>query len=730
MPIPLSLESVPTENDMAGPLVSTPPKLLLADPEPDKATWISPLLQEKYVLQFARNGQEAITKITEGYAPDLVLLNVTLPDTDGPTFLEKMHHFLETQGIPVILLADHADAVLEQRGLELGAADYVTLPVIPAILQRRIHNQLAVHTTHKQIQHYLDVERNKLQKLVAIAKDLSMERDIDSLLRKILHGGKDLTYADKATLYLRTENNQLRFAYLSSGDQLPSFLLPLYDPETGQEVHRFVATHVALTGESVLLEDIYNNAGTFDVSGTLSYDRATGYRSQSMLTVALKPREGAPLGVLQLINPVHPETKTIVPFDPEWIGFVEALATQGAIALDNLNLMQAQENLFNAIIRVMASAIDAKSPYTGGHCERVPMLGNMLAEAACNANSGPFAHFSMSKDDWKEFHLAGWMHDCGKVTTPEVVVDKATKLECVSNRIHEIRMRFEVLWRDAQIDHLEQRLAGHNPDAAQLQATLATLRDDFAFIARCNVGDDLMTSPHLARIQEIASRTWQRYFDDRLGLSNMEELRLADTPPSSVLPAREPLLMDRPEHKQPRQNTRLSYDPVALGITLKIPEYSYNFGEIYNLCIPRGTLNAEERFKINEHVIHTLVMLRQLPFPKGMTRVPELASSHHETMKGTGYPCGLNRDQMSIQARILAVADIFEALTAVDRPYKKAKTLSESLKIMRFMCKDQHIDRDVFALFLTSGIYRQYAETHLKAEQWDDVSVEELLLNL
>ncbi|MBF0423524.1 MAG: response regulator [Magnetococcales bacterium] len=705
------------------------PLVLIVDGQPDLLTTTIAALRKVHTVVVATQGIDGIRRTAATPTPALILLSINLPDMDGFEFMRQIQNQPPLQNIPIILMSSAANSTEEEYGLALGAVDYVVRSIsIPALLSR-VRNQLAVHESRDRLQQYLEVEQKKLKKLVDIAKNLAMERDMDALLKAILYGGKELAHADKATLYLRTEDHFLRFAYLSSDDELPSRLLPLYDPESGDEVHRYVSTHVALTGEPVLLADVYGDVGPFDVSGTLSYDQATGYRTRSMLTVALKPREGVPLGVLQLINPMDPKTGDVIALDSEWIGFVEALATQGAIALDSLNLMRAQEKLFEAIIRVMATAIDAKSPYTAGHCERVPMLGSMLVEAACQADSGPLAHFAMTADEQKEFHLACWMHDCGKVTTPEAVVDKATKLECVHNRIHEIRMRFEVLWREAQIDHLERRLAGIDVTQDALTAQLDSLRQDFAFVARTNVGDQVTSAADVARIQHIAARQWQRYFDDRLGLSHMEEARLADPAPLTW-PVREPLLADRPEHRQPRTDTRLSYDANAMGITLAIPENASNFGEIYNLCIPRGTLNAEERFKINEHVIHTLAMLRQLPFPKGMANVPELAGAHHETMLGTGYPRGLRRDEMNVQARVLAIADIFEALTAVDRPYKKAKTLSEALKIMSFMCKDGHIDQDLFALFLRSGVYRRYAESNLRPEQIDAVDEEAILKKL
>ncbi|MGB5505282.1 MAG: HD domain-containing phosphohydrolase [Sulfurovum sp.] len=380
-----------------------------------------------------------------------------------------------------------------------------------------------------------------------------------------------------------------------------------------------------------------------------------------------------------------------------------------------------QEELLDAIIKVMAEAIDTKSPYTGKHCARVPEIAKDLLDEANRSTLDAFKTFSLrSKDELREFQIGAWLHDCGKVTTPEYVVDKATKLETIYNRIHEIRMRFEVLWRDAQIEYLQDKISLEVLEERQIR-----LREDFAFIASANVGSEFMEESQQARIKDIAQMEWQRYFDDTLGLGPIETLRYTDKK-NEVLPVTENLLSDKTHHIVPRED--FDYDAYASeGFKLEVPEYLYNYGEIYNLCIDKGTLSPEERYKINEHVIMSIKMLEKIPFPSHLTKIPEYAGTHHETLIGTGYPKKLTKDELSIPARIMAIADIFEALTASDRPYKKAKTLSESIKIMSFMVKDKHIDEDLFKLFLTSGIYKNYAEKHLKPEQIDEINIESYL---
>jgi HD-GYP domain-containing protein (c-di-GMP phosphodiesterase class II)/ABC-type amino acid transport substrate-binding protein len=382
----------------------------------------------------------------------------------------------------------------------------------------------------------------------------------------------------------------------------------------------------------------------------------------------------------------------------------------------------AQRNLMDSFIKLIAQAIDDKSAYTGGHCERVPELALMLAHHASDSKDPAFREFQLHSDDeWREYRIAAWLHDCGKITTPEHIVDKGSKLEAIYNRLHEVRMRFEVLWRDAEIDCLQQ-LARHPEQELQLQNALLgrqqQLIADFEFVAACNVGGEFMDDSDRERLLQIARQTWQRHFSDRIGLSPVEELR---STPELPLPTTEPLLSDRADHVI-RRPEGWGY-PTDLGINMDIPDHLYNQGEIYNLSISRGTLTSEDRFKINEHMISTIKMLESLPFPDELKNVPRYASTHHETMKGSGYPRRLSGDELSIPERILAVADIFEALTASDRPYKKAKTISVAIDILHNMVLDNHVDRDCFELFVREGVYLEYARQYLKPEQIDDVDV-------
>ncbi len=582
-------------------------------------------------------------------------------------------------------------------------------------------------------------EATSFERLIEVGIALSAERDTSQLMETILLEAKGLSNADGGTLYLSDEDGNLKFEIMrtdslkiamggTTGKEITFPPVRLFDPETGKENRANIASSAALTGESINIPDAYDS-NDYDFSGTKKFDEGTAYRSKSFLTVPMKNSQDEVIGVLQLLNAEDTKTGEVIPFGGDIQPLIEALASQAAVALDNKQLLDAQKALLDSFIELIGSAIDSKSPYTGGHCQRVPELTKMLAAAACEETDGPYADFDLTEDEWYELHIAAWLHDCGKVTTPEYVVDKATKLETIYDRIHEIRTRFEVIKREAEIEYLKAVIDDKGDTdtlRADLDARLAQLDDDFAFIAESNIGGEFMAPERIERVKEIAGITWTRTLDNRIGVAHEEKIRW-DRTLAPDLPVQENLLSDRDDHIFYREEGQAEPADDPHGFKLDMPELKFNLGEIYNLCIGRGTLTAEERFKINDHIVQTIIMLEQLPFPEHLKRVPEYAGGHHEKMDGTGYPKKLNKDDMSTPAKIMAIADIFEALTAADRPYKLPKKLSASVKIMSFMKKDAHIDADLFELFLTSGVYKVYADKFLKPEQLDDVDISQYL---
>ena len=512
----------------------------------------------------------------------------------------------------------------------------------------------------------------RLEQLLGIGVALSRERDINKLLEIILLAAKDITNADGGTLYRMDDDKALKFAIVrndslriamggTTGVEIPFYPIQLF-LEGGAKNTKMVAAYAVHSSQSVNIADAYPEEG-FDFSGTKAFDKKTGYGSHSFLTVPMKNHENEIIGVLQLINAKDRTTGKVQPFSASDQHLAESLASQAAIALTNRLLINHLEALFESFIGLINAAIDDKSPYTGGHCNRVPELTMMLADAVTKNRVGPLKDFSMTERDRYELRIAGLLHDCGKITTPVHVVDKATKLETIYDRITLVDTRFEVIKRDLQIAALRGKIS-----TQELDAKLKAVDDDRAFLQRTNVGGEFMRDEDVERVKKIS--TGYRWIDSTGTECNF-----------------------------------LSDD------------------ELKNLTIRAGTLTGEERTVINHHIDLTIDMLEALPWPKHLTNVPEYAGGHHERMDGKGYPRGLTREQMSVQARCMGIADIFEALTAKDRPYKKGKTLTESLSILGKMKLGQHVDPDLFDVFMWEKVYETYAKQYMSPEQIDDVDL-------
>ncbi|MCL2345158.1 MAG: hypothetical protein FWC58_04835 [Desulfobulbus sp.] len=549
--------------------------------------------------------------------------------------------------------------------------------------------------------------KRTIRRFLDISATVAGESDFTRLLPSLLSETISAAEAEAGILYLADGDNLTPAAALfGDGTSLPG---------TASAIATAAGSPLATALSVGRASDMALAADEVEALGLTA--AANACHASHVIAVPLLNRQDVLVGAVLLF--------TRQAADEARLSFVEALSGSAAVSLENKALIHEQKALFEAMIQLIAGAIDAKSPYTGGHCARVPELTKMLVQAACAAEDGPYKDFQLDAAGWEAVHVAAWLHDCGKVTTPEYVVDKATKLETLYDRIHEVRMRFEVLKRDAEIACLKAIAAGvpETEARARLAAEWQALDADFTFIAECNEGGEFMAPERLARLQTIADRAWRRTLDDRIGISHEEKERKARTP-APLLPVDEPLLADRPDHRFERgPGDRMPPDN-RWGFRMAVPELLYDKGELHNLSVARGTLSAEERYKINEHMVQTYMMLTALPFPKHLRDVPEIASCHHETMDGKGYPRRLTREQMGPVARMMAIADIFEALTAVDRPYKKGKTLTESLTIMARMRDTAHIDAEQFELFLRAGVWRDYANRFMRPEQIDEVDIE------
>jgi len=531
----------------------------------------------------------------------------------------------------------------------------------------------------QSVKHFTEKQLMLKKKLTRIGSALSAERNLDALLEMIVTEAMNFTSADGGTLYIKTPDDRgiafkilrtksLNFAMGgTSGKAIPFPPVKLYKDD-GSHNEQQVSAHVALTGKTVNIPDVYDVEG-FDFQGTKAFDKNTGYRSKSMMVIGMRNHENEIIGVLQLLNAKDKKGETI-PFSSDYQELIESLASQAAVSITNTTLINDLRELLDSFIQVIAKAIDEKSPYTGGHIRRVAQLTSQIARGMSDTTEGVFKDFKMNEDEHNELRIAGWMHDIGKITTPEYVVDKATKLETIFDRIHAVLTKFELLKREEELKFQKEKAAIRGKDKknriAELelkyQAKLKQIEDDCAFIKTCNIGGEFMEQAKLDRLNQIAQQK---------------------------------MVLDGKEVNFLTEN------------------------EVYNLSIKRGTLTEEERLKIQDHVVVTIKMLQELPWPKKLRRVTEWAGGHHEKLDGTGYPNGLKAEQLSTPARIMAVADIFEALTAADRPYKPGKKISECMKILGFMVKDGHIDKDIVNFFIKSGMTQDYARKELKDYQLD-----------
>jgi len=524
---------------------------------------------------------------------------------------------------------------------------------------------------------------DRVKRLQEIGLSLSTEDDINVIFELIMAEAKNITNADGSTLYMISDDGKtMKFEIMATesmnfaqggttGIEITIPPMQLFDEE-GNPNHSSIVAYSANTGKTVNIKDAYKEKG-FDFTGAKTFDKNTGYRTQSVLSVPLKNHENDIVGVMQLINAKDPQSGKTISFSADMQHQIESLASQGAVALTNKRLVAELKSLFESFIQLIATAIDKKSPYTGGHCERVPEITMLLADAVEKTTEGKYADFTMTEDERYELYLAGWLHDCGKVATPPHVVDKGMKLETITDRIEVMDTRFEVLKRDVEIAKLKKQIELMTKGSANgeiktleedLTARIEELSLDQTFIQKTNRGGEFMEEEDQKRVADIGNYKWNlegeetNFFDEK---------------------------------------------------------------DVRNLQIPKGTLLPEEREIINDHIVITIDMLNKLPYPKNLRKIPEFAGGHHEKLDGTGYPKGLKDEEMSVQAKMMAIADIYEALTAADRPYKDGKKLSQAMRIMGFMKKDYEIDEELFAIFVKSGVYKQYAEKYLGEDQLDEI---------
>ncbi|GAA6170988.1 HD family phosphohydrolase [Colwellia sp. KU-HH00111] len=521
--------------------------------------------------------------------------------------------------------------------------------------------------------------------LLDISVQISKESNIDILMEKILMASVEISNADAGSIYLVNQSKELEFRTVyndsmglhlggSSAEKITFPSVPLFVDDKPNRTA--IVAHAANSGEVINIEDVYD-ALPYDFSAARTMDTKTGYRTKSMLTFPLKDHTDDIVGVIQLINAM--EGNEIISFSKQVENQILSFASLGAIALTNKALIFNMEQLFESFAKTIAAAIDAKSPHTGGHCKRVPELTLMIADAVHDYDEGPLATFKLSDEERHQLNIAGWLHDCGKIATPDHVIEKSRKLQTIFDRIHYVSAKLEIASRDIDLAVQDEIIAalklGKTVQVQQLErkreVAQKQLQLDKAFLLRVNIGGEFLTDEQAQMIHTIATR-YQITLDSE------------------------------------RQNVLTT-------------------NEIDNLSVKRGTLNNEERSIIQKHMDVTLNILEALPFPKHLANVAEYALGHHETMDGKGYPRGLVKAQMSVPARLMAIADVFEALSASDRPYKSAKPVSECLTIMSNMVKNNHLDPDLFTIFVRSKVYEKYIHKFADPKQIDDFNIEAIL---
>lgn len=537
-----------------------------------------------------------------------------------------------------------------------------------------------LNTVVKLVSELAEEQLAHISQLTRIGQALSGETELNKIFDMILDEGISFTRADAATIYRVSEDSKfLEFEIVynatmkmrQGGSHGPVGwpAVPLYDDEGNPKLNHIV-TSVYHTGQGNCFDDVYEAEG-FDISGTIATDKRTNYRCKSMLTIPLKDHEDTVLGVIQFINAMD-NGNAIVSFNDEHKAMLTSLASQAAIALSNRHLIDSLENLLMQFMRSIAAAIERKSKYSSAHITRVAQLTDIIAAKINESKTGPLGEVSFSETELKELSMAGWMHDIGKIITPEYVMDKSTKLERIIDGIELVKERISKLITLFKYLHLK---LNENEYKNFVQSTFkrddiedvgAYLTAEWEFIAKLNAGGEFVPDESIARMLALAEIDF-----------TYEDLHY--------------FILDEEDKK--------------------------------NLQIRRGTLNPDELKVMQAHVSVTWEMLSELSFPKKYQNVAFYAATHHETLNGKGYPKGLTKEELPIQSRIIAIADIFEALTSADRPYKTPKTLSESLNIMGFMAKDGHLDKDLLDFFLDTGVHLEFARVHMDAQYIDEVDI-------
>jgi HD-GYP domain-containing protein (c-di-GMP phosphodiesterase class II) len=494
-----------------------------------------------------------------------------------------------------------------------------------------------------------DKLKDLIRRLNQIGIALSSETHLPTLLELLVREVRLFTRADAGSLYFKV-GNQLRFQ-VAQNDTLAvrkTVLTGAFRPYPISLDKTSIAGYVAVTGETLNISDVYQISPDAEYRFNQTFDERNDYRTRSMLALPLGNHDNEIIGVLQLINALD-EKGNVTVFDSDHVDLVASLASQAAVAIQNARLITAIHEVFAALVRYSASAIDARSPHTAGHSRRVATYCLRLARAVNDEKEGPFAHVHFSDKELEELNYAAWLHDIGKIGVREEVLEKVDRLtpaamELIANRVEMIKM---AILYEAQLHGGQAGGAPQDP-AGEVERRLEEADQDLEFIRQINRAK-WIKAEQVERVRQIQRET----FRDARG-----QIR--------------PYLTEE---------------------------------EAHHLCVREGNLTSEEYEEIRGHVLHTLNIINKIPFAKDLERIPLIAAAHHEKLDGSGYPLGLKAGDIMIQARILGLADVYDALTATDRPYRGAMPIEEALKILTREAETGKLDRDLVELFVTKKLY-------------------------
>jgi len=595
-------------------------------------------------------------------------------------------HAVDSLRAPNVRIIALADRRFQDPRIDALIYAYLPLNTPQDLLERMVGNALEhmnLLDAREKLGERLALAGDEIHELNQIGAALSAEHDTSALLEMILTKMRLITAADAGSLYLaepipsqlapaqsdRRKNlrRRLRFTLAQNDSVEVKFR------EAVVEINeRSIAGYVAKTGEGVILEDAYHLPPDVPYTFNRQFDEESGYRSKSILAIPMKDQQGEVVGVVQLINakrergvPLQTVTTVaaqVVPFTRHQQAIAESLASQAAVALENSQLYQAIRNLFEGFVKASVTAIEARDPTTSGHSFRVANLTVALAEAVDRADSGAYASLHFSREQMREIRYASLLHDFGKVGVREEVLVKAKKL--YPAQLELIRQRFEFIRKALEADMLRSKL----------DCLLAKGREDF-----------------LKQLPE---------FDARMA----ESLEALDQELRVILECNEPLLTRGNGGFEALMEIAAQQYTGADGQRRNL----LNPDEVRLLSIPKGSLDEGERLQIESHVVHTFNFLQQIPWTRELHNLPAIARGHHEKLNGGGYPHRLTAPDIPPQTRMMTISDIFDALGATDRPYKRAVSLERSLEILDSFVKAGEIDHELFQIFVDGKIYERW----------------------